>query len=161
VYQVWSKSLQAFQSYTRTNIHKILTHKYSNVCAKFGGNRSRRSRVMPGRTHTYTHIHTQTSIFIDIYLLYIYLFYFRTTRSKLRERNAASSPTFPGSSSVAGSSPTAGPSGARDELVSASGYNSGDEYGPCESEHLTETEWLEVICLCCLSLLLLLLLLLF
>jgi hypothetical protein len=35
-----------------------------------------------------------------------------------------------------------------DELVTASGYNSGDEYGPCESGHLTETEWLEVIWLC-------------
>ncbi|XP_021924157.1 OTU domain-containing protein 5 [Zootermopsis nevadensis] len=66
----------------------------------------------------------------------------RTTRSKLRERNAAS-PTFPGSSPVAGSSPTAGPSGLVDELVNASGYNSGDEYGPCESADISEAEWVE------------------
>jgi hypothetical protein len=82
----------------------------------------------------------------------------RTTRSKLRERSAAS-PTFPGSSSVAGSSPTAGPSGLVDELVNASGYNSGDEYGACESGHLSEAEWLEVECpfllSCCVSPLLL------
>jgi hypothetical protein len=85
-------------------------------------------------------------------LLHFFLWiYCRTTRSKLRERNAASSPTFPCSSSVAGSSPTAGPSGLVDELVNASGYNSGDEYGPCESECLTETEWLEVIWFCFLS----------
>ena len=31
-----------------------------------------------------------------------------------------------------------------DELVNASGYNSGDEYGPCESGHASEAEWLEV-----------------
>jgi hypothetical protein len=70
--------------------------------------------------------------------------YFRTTRSKLRERNAAASPTFPGNSNVAGSSPTAGPSGLVDELVNASGYNSGDEYGPCDSGHISEAEWVEV-----------------
>jgi len=28
--------------------------------------------------------------------------------------------------------------------VNASGYNSGDEYGPCDSGHTTEAEWLEV-----------------
>jgi len=67
----------------------------------------------------------------------------RTTRSKLRERNSAASPTFTGSSNVAGSSPTAGPSGLMDEIVNASGYNSGDEYGPCDSGHTTEDEWLE------------------
>jgi hypothetical protein len=33
-----------------------------------------------------------------------------------------------------------------DELVNASGYNSGDEYGPCESGHISEAEWLEVEC---------------
>jgi hypothetical protein len=62
----------------------------------------------------------------------------------MRERNTASSPTFPGSSSVSGSSPTAGPSGLVDELVNASGYNSGDEYGTCESGRISEAEWLEV-----------------
>jgi len=31
-----------------------------------------------------------------------------------------------------------------DELVNASGYNSGDEYGPCDSGHTSEAEWLEV-----------------
>jgi len=30
-----------------------------------------------------------------------------------------------------------------DELVNASGYNSGDEYGACELGHLSEAEWLE------------------
>lgn len=71
---------------------------------------------------------------------------FRTTRSKLRERNAASTATFTGSSSVGGSSPTAGPSGLVDEIVNTSGYNSGDEYGgPCdESGDISEAQWLEV-----------------
>ena len=64
----------------------------------------------------------------------------------MRERNTAASATFTGSSNVGGSSsPTAGPSGQEDEIVSTSGYNSGDEYGPCESGHLSEAEWLEVM----------------
>lgn len=28
--------------------------------------------------------------------------------------------------------------------MNASGYNSGDEYGPCDSGHTSEAEWLEV-----------------
>jgi hypothetical protein len=76
--------------------------------------------------------------------LHFSLINYRTTRSKLRERNSAASPTFPGSSNVAGSSPTAGPSGLTDEIVNVSGYNSGDEYGPGESAPTSETEWLEV-----------------
>jgi hypothetical protein len=81
VYQVWLKSLQAFQSYARTytqsnkhtykhtsifiDIHKILTHKYSNMCTKFGWNRSRRSRVMLEHIHIHTHTHPFLYICID------------------------------------------------------------------------------------------------
>jgi len=31
-----------------------------------------------------------------------------------------------------------------DEPLNASGYNSGDEYGPCDSGLTSEAEWLEV-----------------
>lgn len=65
----------------------------------------------------------------------------RTTRSKLRdrERNSATSPP-------PSSSPKAGPSDSQhleDYNSSSCGYNSGDEYGFCESQDLTEAEWLE------------------
>lgn len=67
--------------------------------------------------------------------------FFRTTRSKLRdrERNATASPP-------PSSSPKAGPSEPQhmEDYDSACGYNSGDEYGFCESQDLTEAEWLEV-----------------
>lgn len=65
----------------------------------------------------------------------------RSSRSKLRERNAASPPSFPGGSGVVVTSPKAGPSQSADDH--ANGYNSGDEYGPCDAQALSETDWLE------------------
>jgi len=65
---------------------------------------------------------------------------FRPTRTKLRERErgAASPPPSSGSPSQAA------PSDLEEFNSSTGGYNSGDEYGFCESQDLSEAEWLEV-----------------
>jgi hypothetical protein len=46
-------------------ICKILTHSYSNMCTKFGWNRSRRSRVMLEHTNTHTHTYIHLYIYND------------------------------------------------------------------------------------------------
>lgn len=68
--------------------------------------------------------------------------FLRTTRSKLRDRERNSTASPPPSSS-----PKAGPSDSQhleDYNSSSCGYNSGDEYSFCETQDLTEAEWLEV-----------------